>query len=223
MQQATDTYGRNRDSVAELQCRLKDLFSSQPGCQEADGEVTIPIQQVGHVLRIFLSENDLDPLSPQHEVQIQVLVDSQPSIRLTPAHLFDTLLALTSSKAQEEPPPLPPKDLSPDEDEENTIYYRGRPGSSSRQHSRSSSSDSVTTAQRRSDEPLRWSGGPETPNSPFENKNRQRSQRIEPPSSWTGGKRPAPASKRRRSDAGSAHGSDNEVRLFFHGIIKAQC
>ncbi|PVF95565.1 hypothetical protein CPB86DRAFT_776198 [Serendipita vermifera] len=81
-----------------------------------------------------------------------------------------------------------------------------RSGSSS---SRSSSSDSHDLGHYDDPDSTRHYGR-HVPPSPFDARARQRTAPVEPPSSWAG-KRPAPAGRRRRSDAGSNYGgSDNE-------------
>jgi hypothetical protein len=84
--------------------------------------------------------------------------------------------------------------------------------------SRSSSSDSLD-ARPFDDPDETHSYSRRVPPSPFDARTRQRAVPVEPPSSWSG-KRPVPAARRRKSDAGSNYGgSDNEVfisHFLFH-------
>lgn len=211
MLQAEKPYGRNRESLADLTVKLEDLFRSQPGVKEQDnGELVLPIRGVTQVLKVFFHENGLDQLSEEDESQFSTIIESNPELELTPTHLLAFVAQLTAANS---PPPTPPiKDGSDEDEDDYTLHGRGRASHklSSAIDSRSSSSDSVGTS--RYDRPDKARPPRRIPNSPFENRNRQPRGIADPPSSWSG-KRPIPPSKRRRSDAGSNYGSDNEVSI----------
>jgi hypothetical protein len=107
-----------------------------------------------------------------------------------------------------------PRKVSPT----NEAYVLGGRGRGhNRSHSsdsRSSSSDSLYDRRDDGDDSRQYSR--RVPPSPFDARARQRAGPVDPPSSWSG-RRPAPASRRRRSDAGGSNygGSDNEVS-FIH-------
>ncbi|CAE6441003.1 unnamed protein product, partial [Rhizoctonia solani] len=144
------------------------------------------------------------------EVLKEVLV-ANPGIEVTPEHLLSLVAARTAPDSAD-PPSSPPHDdprsdssgaSSPDADH---LKGRGEIGTPQRPPpSRKSSSMSL-----RSNTPGRAGGPP----SPFDSQLRQRSVPLsnQAPSAWS--RKPLPASKRRKSDAGSTSGnrssSDNE-------------
>ncbi|KAG8690499.1 hypothetical protein FRC11_011142 [Ceratobasidium sp. 423] len=132
-----------------------------------------------------------------------------PDTEVTPQQLLDLVEALSASSSASPPPP-PPKDdprsdssgaSSPDVDH---LKGRGEGATPHRPPPRTPSSMSL-----RSNTP-----GRTAPPSPFDSQMRQRSVPLsgQAPSAWT--RKPLPASRRRKSDAGSASGnrssSDNE-------------
>lgn len=212
MFQATQqTYGRNRESLVGLTEQLDEIFRSQPTVKKtADGTLILPIGSMREVLRILFDQAGLAQLSDEDEASLDKIASADPGLELTPAALLEFVATLTANVSQERKASHFPRKSSPT----NNAYILGargrgydRDGSGD---SRSSSSDSLDRRHHDDPEETRHYGRPSP--SPFDVRTRTgRRSGIEPPSSWSA-RRPVPASRRRKSDAGSNYGeSDNEV------------
>ncbi|KAG6917717.1 hypothetical protein DXG01_001368 [Tephrocybe rancida] len=190
------TFGRNRQSIVDIQQRLEDIFTNHPKTHWNDaGEPVIPADCLVDVFDAFEDVYQGVRLLDGHETDLfQDFLNKNPGLQCTPAILVQYI----AQKTRHTPPRSP---TTTDED-----YERGRSSDRDDEHPRSSSSDSHGTSSRRS------SIGPQTPvsaKSPFDGERRQRSTPLSnnAPSSWST-KRPAPA-HRRKSDAGSRSDSES--------------
>ncbi|KIJ13485.1 hypothetical protein PAXINDRAFT_117256, partial [Paxillus involutus ATCC 200175] len=219
------TYGRNRDSMSDIEQELIRLFSSHPlsRLNQAE-EPTIPADALPDVIREF-SElyTDVDLFTDSEMEMLRALLASNPGIEVTPQVLLQFIAERTKHSPRESPgnnqqsqQQLPhhsnqsPDDSSQEEDdgEDATLTSdRGRnPFTRGTASSRSSSRGSVGTSKVPSRPP---SVPPKTPvsappSSAFDTSRRQRSTPLgaNAPSSWA--KRPAPASRRKSVDGGSS-------------------
>ncbi|KAH9945143.1 uncharacterized protein BXZ73DRAFT_38211 [Epithele typhae] len=207
-----ETYGRNRQSIADLEQELHDIFTDHPQCTLNDAEEpVIPGDALVDVLRTFSSNhNSVELMDKAEEEQLTAILSSTPGLQVTPQILLQFIAtktgdsgAFTSSSSSNDSPSE--SALDTDEDERGRQEERDHEG----MNSRSSSRDSTATYYRSS------SRGPKTPrDSVFETGRRQRTtplgKKETAPSSWS--RRPAPPS-RRKSDASQGHGramSDSE-------------
>ncbi|KAJ7109058.1 hypothetical protein C8R43DRAFT_181879 [Mycena crocata] len=194
-------YGRNRDSVADIELELHNLFIEHPDATIGDdGNPVIPGDALVDVFRSFAELYDgTELLAPDEMQMLKDLIASNPGMQVTP----QVALAFIAQKTKHSPPQSPPMD----EDERRGREQERDYGDDSNE--RSSSNDSVGTHRNQSRPPSR---GPQTPKSaasPFDTSRRQRSTPLGAttagaPSSWA--KRPP--HHRRKSNAGSQ--SDSE-------------
>ncbi|KAF9533935.1 hypothetical protein CPB83DRAFT_416318 [Crepidotus variabilis] len=206
------TYGRNRQSIANIEEELNSIFDKHPKSQiNANGDPVIPADNLLDILHSFSELYDGQPLlSDEETAMLQSLLAQNPGLEVTP----QILLGFIAEKTKHSTPPRSPgpndmfgNDAGDEYDFEED--NRGRDDDRSGGgygHSRSLSSDSDGTSYYPGSRPP--SRGPMTPaKSPLDSERRQRSQPLvaAPPSSWS--KRPTPAG-RRKSDAG--RGSDSE-------------
>ena len=203
------TYGRRRESIADLEEQINDIFVNHKEAHfnHTDTPV-IPAHSLPEVIAELSSRYGVEVLAKDEEQKVAEFVQDNPGIEVTPELLLG-FIALATAKNGEG---RSSQNSSPDLGEEDTT--RGRNAERRRVESRSSSTDSTNTSVGRHEPKTPGVRGPE---SPFEAKSRQRSAPLSgPPSSWT--KRPAPA-HRRRSDSGSRRGSmsDTEVRSCIDG------
>lgn len=201
------TYGRNRQSIADIELELHDIFQNHPDSQANEsGDPVIPANALVDVFRDFgENHNGVQLITDEEEQQLVSLVESNPGLEVTPQILLQFIAMRTTGS--------PTMQNAEGSDERGRLSNRGE-----RDHSsRSSSHSSGTSHGSASRGPPKTPISSRTPDSPFDNSRRQRSTPLrDPPSSWTA-KRPAPA-HRRKSDAG-APGlpkralSDSEVSL----------
>ncbi|KAI0359798.1 hypothetical protein OH77DRAFT_1419125 [Trametes cingulata] len=201
---AKETYGRNRQSFADLEQEINEIFQDHPQSHLNDNnEPVIPGDALVDVLRTFSSNhNAVELMTPEEEEQLTSLIASNPGLQVTPQVLLQFIAMQTTLSPRNSPQESPPSN-------QNAFADRGR--SEERDYdgmnSRSSSRDSVGTYYRPSS---RNSTVPSTPReSPFDTGRRQRTTPLGPnaPSSWT--RRPPPS--RRKSDAGHSRAlSDSE-------------
>ncbi|KAF8212534.1 hypothetical protein K438DRAFT_1709125 [Mycena galopus ATCC 62051] len=193
-------YGRNRESIADIELELHNIFIEHPDATIAeDGNPVIPADALVDVFQSFSDlHGGMQLLDPEEITMLKELIASNPGIQVTP----QIAIAFIAQKTKQSPPQSPPKD-----DEE---LPRGREEERDYDsNSRSSSSDSVGTHRNHSRPPSR--GAPQTPRSaasPFDTSRRQRSTPlggVAAPSSWAAKR---PPHHRRKSDAGSK--SDTE-------------
>ncbi|CDO68952.1 hypothetical protein BN946_scf185000.g95 [Trametes cinnabarina] len=197
-----ETYGRNRQSIADLEQEINNLFEDHPLSHlNESNEPVIPGDALVDVLRTFSRNHDaVDLMTPDEEEQLKGLIASNPGLQVTPQVLLQFIAMQTTLSPRHSPEGSPSPDAS-------TFADRGR--SEDRDYdnmnSRSSSRDSQGTYYRGSSR-----GPPQTPReSPFESSRRQRTTPLNQaaPSSWS--RRPPPS--RRKSDAGHSRAlSDSE-------------
>lgn len=199
---------RNRDSVADLEAELYDLFTTHHQSQENDnGEPAVPASALVDVIRIFGEHHDgMRLLTDEEEEKLDELVAANPGLEVTPSILLGFLRALTANSnasasssnlisstsdegsSDEEIVLVDTGDASPDSEDDPDGLKSSGPSS------RSSS---------RGPPPIPPKPG-RVPDSPFDSNRRQRTAPLRTtaaPSSWNS-KRPVP-SGRRRSDAGN--------------------
>ncbi|KAF7312716.1 hypothetical protein MIND_00286400 [Mycena indigotica] len=196
-------YGRNRDSVADLETDLHSIFEQHPDSSVGDdGTPIIPAHALVDVLKTFADSNGVELLSPEETEQLKALLATNPDLEVTP----QITLAFIATRTKNSPPQSPP--MTEDELDSPRGRQDDRSVVNSGRDSRSSSIDSVGTSRNHSRPPSR--GVPQTPNStasPFDTSRRQRSTPLggNAPSSWATKR---PPHHRRKSDAGSR--SDSE-------------
>ncbi|TFK92674.1 hypothetical protein K466DRAFT_623659 [Polyporus arcularius HHB13444] len=198
-----ETYGRNRQSIADLEQDLYDIFQDHPQCSYNDSdEPVIPGDALVDVLRTFSrNHNAAELMTRDEEEQLTSLLASTPGLQVTPQVLLQFIAMQTTMEPRHSPDDSPPPDASPDADQDE----RGRSEDRDEDgiNSRSSSRDSTATYYRSS------SRGPQTPqDSVFDSGRRQRTTPLKnnaPPSTWS--RRPPP--RRRKSDAGHSRASSD--------------
>ncbi|OBZ66290.1 hypothetical protein A0H81_13780 [Grifola frondosa] len=201
------TYGRNRQSIADLEQELNDIFQDHPQSHLNDsGEPVIPADALVDVLRTFSRNHDaVDLMTREEEDQLTQLIESNPGLAVTPQVLLQFIAMRTTFSPHDSPQDSPPP-------EDVDMYDRGRTEDREYEgHSRSSSRDSVGTYYRSSSR-----GPPVPPKTPFDSSRRQRSTPLannSAPSSWT--RRPPPS--RRKSDAGQNRSSSDSESLSPFG------
>ena len=217
----TETYGRNRQSIADLEQELYDIFQDHPQCSYNEtNEPVVPGDALVDVLRTFShNHNAVELMTRDEEEQLTSLLASNPGVQVTPQVLIQFIAMQTTMSPRHSPEGSPPPSSTAEADSDD----RGR--SEDRDYdgmnSRSSSVDSTATYYRSSSR-----GPPQTPrDSVFDSGRRQRTTPLgnkNAPSSWS--RRPPPS--RRKSDAGhNRASSDSEVRPIclshhpYHGLV----
>ncbi|KAG8696282.1 hypothetical protein FRC09_008609 [Ceratobasidium sp. 395] len=208
-------YGRNRDSLADIEEKLAEVFEAIPSTTTNDeGVLVVSASELPAILAEYSKRHGTKLLSAEGESQLRMMLDANPNVELTPVLTMQLVAGLTTkSAASDNPPPLPAQedprsDSSGASSPDTNLRGRGegtphRPPPLSRTSSNSSfhATGAPTT-------PL--SSGRMTSSSPFDSTARRRSTPLSTgaPSAWT--RKPLPASRRRKSDAGSNNGSENE-------------
>lgn len=206
-------YGRNRNSIIDIEDQLDTLFSQySTNPRDDDGPPKIRVDKLPDVLH-EVSDFHGGPILTDDEMEgFHRLIAADPSLAVTP-ELVLSLIATRTKQNQE-------RNADSEGDDNSVDRGRGsdRDNDAIQTHSRSSSSSSTAgTPVHGSRPPSR--GLPQTPTSAksqsvFDTSRRQRalplSNNVNAPSSWTK-TRPGPG-RRRNSDAGSR--SDSEVISF---------
>lgn len=196
--------------MAGLNEQLEEIFRIQPTVKKrADGTLLLPVTSMREVLRLLFDQVGMAQLTDEDEDKLEKITATNPNIELDPTTLLEFVAQLTANMPESAKLGNFPRKSSPN----NEAYILGARGRGHDRNgsggSRSSSSDSLDrTFEYDADDTQR------VPPSPFDIRARQRGGlgHAEPPSSWA--RRPPPASRRRKSDAGSNYGdSDNEVCL----------
>ncbi|KAF9232950.1 hypothetical protein BU15DRAFT_54501 [Melanogaster broomeanus] len=209
------TYGRNRDSMHDIEQELVQIFRSHPlsRLNQAD-EPTIPADALPDVIRDF-SElyTDVDLFTDSEMEMLRALLASNPGIEVTPQVLLQFVAERTKHSPRDQSPDDSPQEEDGDEEDVTLSNNRGRHPftrvtTSSRSSSRSSTGTSRVPSRPPSVPPKTPVNAP--PSSAFDTSRRQRSTPLNAPSSWA--KRPAPASRRKSVDGGSSSrpSSDSE-------------
>ena len=211
--QSTRYAGRSRQSIADIEEHLNEIFSDHPNSHlNHNDEPVIPADALVDVFRAFSESYDGVELMTNDEMDLlKMLLLSNPGLEVTPQTLLGFIAEKTKHSPRESPKGSP---HGGDADLPERGRSAGRDAGG--RNSRSSSRDSVGTSRGTSRPPsLGPPAPPKTPSStstsPFDASQRQRSTPLGgAPSSWT--KRPAPA-HRRKSMNGSQGGalSDSEV------------
>lgn len=209
------TYGRNRDSLADIDKEITDIFFNHKDVHIGeDGEPSVPGDATVDILRAFSSNHEtLQLLTSEEEEQLVLFIQSNPGLQPTPKLILNFIQSKATSP-RHSPKHSPPPTFS-------DLHDRGReeqrPQAPYPSHSRSSSVGSAGTSVYRppSRPPSRGPPvppkTPSAPESPFDRRQRTTPlQNTAAPSSWS--RRPPPS--RRKSDAGSHSRalSDSEVR-----------
>ncbi|KAI0034754.1 hypothetical protein K488DRAFT_44761 [Vararia minispora EC-137] len=182
-------YGRNRQSIADLQESLNELFYNHPeSFENEDGHPVLPGKCLLDVFDAYHRDFGIELMTREEQQQFIDLLDQQPDLQATP----DLLLGFVAMRTSQSP-----ETMSGD-----GARGRGDERTAGRQ-SRSSSANSNGTYYAGSRPPSRPpSRGSAVPPSPFDAQKRQRNAPLgsTAPSSWA--KRPvAPA---RRKSVGEA-------------------
>ncbi|CAE7218772.1 unnamed protein product [Rhizoctonia solani] len=202
--------GRNLASLADIE-QLTSVFEANPNVEKnEDGVPVIPAAELPAIVAELSSQYGVVLMSTEEVQALKDVLPTSSGTKLTPQQLLALVAELAAARTSPSAPPPPPQDdprsdssgaSSPDAD---ALKGRGEISTPHRRPPRTPSSMSL-----RSNTP-----GNTTPSSPFDSQMRQRSIPLsnQAPSSWS--RKPLPASKRRKSDAGSTSGnrssSDNE-------------
>lgn len=195
--------GRRPESIVDIEETISEIFTKHPEANLNNADIpVIPAHSLPDVILELSARYEVEVLSKDEQRQVELFVQDNPGIEVTPDLLLGFVAQATAKHAK---PNTSPTHSSPehsdrsdrgrDETREDDARFGGT-------HSRSSSRDSKGNPYWKWEQP---------PDSPFEAKSRQRSTPLAgPPSSWN--RRPAPAT-RRKSDAGnrSESMSDTEV------------
>ncbi|EKM48193.1 uncharacterized protein PHACADRAFT_203123, partial [Phanerochaete carnosa HHB-10118-sp] len=201
---STTTYGRNRQSIVDLEREIDDLFRRHPQSTSDDGgDPTIPGHALVDILRTFShNHNALELMTREEEEQLIDLIETNPGLAVTPRVLLAFIAQRTTAgpgDGREGTPEDDAEAMARARQEDLTEYEHDN-------HSRSSSPESIGTSVYRP--PSRSSSAepplvpPKTPmrDSPFDATRRRRTTPLSnAPTSWT--RRPPP--QRRSSDAGA--------------------
>jgi hypothetical protein len=209
-------FGRHRQSIADIEQELDDIFRDHPQYYtNPQGVAALSARFLPDVFDTYQEQYGVELLTRDEAASFMQIVDASPNIETTPDTILQ-LVAMRTSSGQNN---------SEEHSQNLDEWDRGRADERDfhGQQSRSSSTGSAGTyynaapgSQPPSRPPSRGVGGmprtPGTKESPFDAQKRQRSTPLAPvaPSSWT--KRPV-APGRRKSDAGSHSRamSDSEV------------
>ncbi|KAF4614089.1 hypothetical protein D9613_007473 [Agrocybe pediades] len=195
-----NTYGRNRQSIADIEQVLNDIFLKHPDVHiNAQGEPAVPGDGVFAILKSFEDLYNGTPLlSDEEAAMLQKLLEEHKDIEVTTPLLMQLVAEKTKAVT---PPASPLRDSDSRSSEEDS-------GGDSHTRSRTSSNESMGEGQYARPMSRPPSCGPTTPSikSPLDSERRQRSTPLNAPSSWSS-KRPTRAG-RRKSDAGNR--SDSE-------------
>jgi len=208
------SFGRSRQSVADIEQELYDIFNNHPDSREnLSGEPEIPADALVDVLRAFSDlYNGVDLLNDEEMDALKEILAQNPEIPVTPQIILQLVAVRTKYSPRNSPHDSPvEEDVTLTDDRGRNTFSR------SANHSRSSSRSTGGTSRVHSRPP---SVPPRTPTtasgSAFDTSRRQRTTPLDaqPPSSWS--KRPAPASRRKSIDGGSNRAlSDSEVCKSF--------
>ena len=190
-------YGRHRQSIADIEQDLRDIFESHPDAYENQKqEWVLPASCLPDVFETYQHQTGIALLTQEEMDQMVTLVQNAPGLEATPEMLLQIVAQRSVSSPEQHSPGEQPRGR---EDERRG----GR-------QSRSSSAGSDGTYYHGSRPPSR---GPGVPPSPFDSQKRQRAAPLggTAPSSWANKRPVAPA--RRKSL------SDNEVCCdFFYSL-----
>lgn len=211
---STYTYGRNRQSIVDIEREIEDLFRDHPNSTLGeDDEPIIPADALVDVLRTFSRNHDaVELMSREEEEQLIQLIESNPGLAVTPQVLLQFIAMRTTVASNADSEGV---STEQGEETERTGRREERTEYEYDSRSRSSSRGSIGTSVYRPHSRSSSRGPPVPPktpvrDSPFDVSRRQRTTPlVNAPSSWT--RRPPP--QRRRSDAGlTGHSlSDSEV------------
>lgn len=210
--QSTTYAGRSRQSIADIEEHLNEIFQNHPDSHPNDsGDPVIPADALVDVFRAFSeSYNGVELMTNDEMDLLKMLLATNPGLEVTP----QTLLGFIAEKTRHSPRESPKG--SPHEGDVD-LPDRGRSvgRDNGDERSRSSSRDSTGTLSRPPSVP------PKTPTSGngFDSSRRQRSTPLNAnaPSSWT--KRPAPANRRKSIDGSNGRAlSDSEVCIYVFGM-----
>lgn len=196
--------GRRPESIADIEETISEIFTNHPEAKLNNANIpVIPAHSLPDVIMELSARYEVDVLSKDEQRQMELFVQDNPGIEVTPDLLLSFVAQATAKHSQSNVSPVnsspersDASDRGRDETREEDNRYAGM-------QSRSSSQDSKGNPH------WKWE---QAPNSPFESKSRQRSTPLAgPPSSWN--KRPAPAT-RRQSDAGNRSGSMSDTEVI---------
>ncbi|CAE6366136.1 unnamed protein product, partial [Rhizoctonia solani] len=201
--------GKNQASTTDIREQLTLVFEANPNAvKNAEGVPVIPGSELPVVMAELSSRFGVDLMSAEGVQQLKEFLENNPDVEVTPQHLL-TLTGTAPAPPTDDPlPPLPQDDprsdssgaSAPDPDH---LKGRGEIATPHRPPPRTPSTMSLNSN----------TPGRTAPPSPFDSQMRQRSVPLsnQAPSAWT--RKPLPASRRRKSDAGSSgnrSSSDNE-------------
>ncbi|KAJ3851945.1 hypothetical protein EV368DRAFT_83038 [Lentinula lateritia] len=200
-QREDNFYGRSRESIADLDEILANIFASHPHAEQREDNTTvIPVQFLPDIFKA-LKERDLMSLTHSDEEYLQGVITTIESTPSDTPHMVDSnallfLVAQLSALNKAD-------DSTPAGSDNGQSRARGRPRALST--SSDSSSGSNGTSRYPSRPPSRSGPPPSTPTNPqtpLDKRQRSAPLSSNPPSAYT--KRPPP--HRRKSDASPGRG-----------------
>ncbi|GJE89826.1 hypothetical protein PsYK624_059350 [Phanerochaete sordida] len=223
----TTTYGRNRQSIADIEREIDELFRIHPqSTTNDDDDPVIPGHALVDILRTFSQNHDaLQLMTREEEEQLIELIETNPGLAVTPQVLLAFIAQKTTATPGHSPEGTPFEDadaIARAREEERTEYEYD-----TRSRSRSSSPGSIGTSVYRPPSRSSSRGPPAVPpktpvrDSPFDASRRQRTTPLagpNAPSSWT--RRPPP--QRRRSDAGRDMSDSESISAPPMGYSRSQ-
>ncbi|TFY52017.1 hypothetical protein EVJ58_g10247 [Rhodofomes roseus] len=102
-----ETYGRNRQSIADLEQELYNIFEDHPRAHiNESGDPVVPADALVDVLRAFSRSHDsVELMTPTEEDQLTQLIDSNPGLAVTPQVLLQFIAMRTNHSPEEDSPP----------------------------------------------------------------------------------------------------------------------
>ncbi|GJJ08355.1 hypothetical protein Clacol_002569 [Clathrus columnatus] len=202
--------GRRPESIVDIEETISEIFTNHPEAHFNNSDIpVIPAHSLPDVILELSARYEVEVLSKDEQRQMELFVQDNPSIEVTPELLLSFVAQVTAKHSKSRTSPTNSSPEHSDRSDRGRDENRQETNRSGGMHSRSSSRDSKGNPY------WKWeqnsSFGP--PDSPFEAKSRQRSTPLAgPPSSWN--RRPAPAT-RRKSDAGNQSGSMSDTEYSF--------
>lgn len=104
------TYGRSRQSIADLEAELNDIFQDHPQSHlNDDEEPVIPGYALVDVLRTFSQNHDtVELMTREEEDQLTNVIESNPGLAVTPRVLLQFIAMRTTFSPRHSPEGSPP-------------------------------------------------------------------------------------------------------------------
>ncbi|CAE6337269.1 unnamed protein product [Rhizoctonia solani] len=200
--------GKNQTSLTDIREQLTSVFEGNSNAvKNADGVPVIPGSELPAIMAELSSRYGVDLMSAGGVQALKEFLENNPDVEVTPAHLLTLVAAIPTPSSDDPAPQDDPRSDSSGASSPDPDHLKGR-GEISTPHRPPPRTPSNMSLRSNANTP-----GRAAPPSPFDSQMRQRTIPLsnQAPSSWT--RKPLPASRRRKSDAGSSgnrSSSDNE-------------